>query len=348
MKPLKLQEFNGDQRREYVNTQQRFMAWRDAKARLNDLRGSMVWQTVSGADYLVRSAYDKQGIRKQTSLGPRSEATETFKQEYESARDEAKERFKQIDAVLDRQAAVNRALGLARVPLMGAKIIRAIDAIGALGTGLRIVGTNAIYAYEAAAGVTVDSELTTTGDIDLLFDSRGGLRFIVSDDISERSLLSALRNVDKSFERSRQTFRAQNSEGYLVDLIKPMRSHPSKPDPTQVGSDKVDLIASEIEGLVWLENAPTFESVAIDERGYPLNIVAVDPRVWAIHKHWISKRVDREPVKKLRDAEQAKVVGAIVATHFPHLPFVTEALRMLPIGVVEDAAPLFQPAASSE
>lgn len=336
-----MQEFNGDQRREYVNTQQRYAVWRDAKSRLNDLRGSMVWQTVNGADYLARSSYDKQGTRKQSSLGPRSTKTEAMKRDFESARVEAKERYKQIDTTMDRQAAVNRALGLGRVPLLGARIIRAIDGIGALGTGLRIVGTNALYAYEAAAGVMVDPGLTTTGDIDLLFDSRGGLRFIVSEDVSERSLLAALRNVDKSFERSRQAFRAQNADGYLVDLIKPMRAHPSKPDSTQIGRDAADLVASEIEGLVWLENAPTFEAMAIDERGYPLNIAAVDPRVWAIHKHWISKRLDREPVKKRRDAEQAKVAGAIVAGHFPHLPFDTDALRMLPIGVVADAAPLF-------
>jgi hypothetical protein len=338
---LKLQELNNDQRREVVNTQQRYAAWLDAKARLAEFRGSMVWQTVNGADYLARSAYTKQGVRKQTSLGPRSEATEAIKRDFERARDEAKARFKEIDTTLNRQAAINRALGLGRVPMMGARIIRALADIGALGAGLRIVGTNAIYAYEAVAGVTVDSGLTTTGDIDLLFDSRGGLRFIVSDDISERSLLAALRDVDKSFQRTRQTFRAQNAEGYLVDLIKPIRSHLSKRDEMQVGDDAADLVASEIEGLVWLENAPTFEAIAIDERGFPLKIVAVDPRVWAIHKHWIAQRLDRDPLKKQRDAEQAIVVGAIVARHLVHLPFEPSELRMLPLDLVEQARPLF-------
>jgi hypothetical protein len=53
-----------------------------------------------------------------------------------------------------RQAAVNRALGLGRVPLMNARIIRALDKSGLLGAGIRVVGTNAIYAYEAIAGGT--------------------------------------------------------------------------------------------------------------------------------------------------------------------------------------------------
>src|SRR5205085_732129 len=45
------------------------------------------------------------------------------------------------------------------VPLMGARIMRALDGFGMLGFGIRILGTNAIYAYEASSGVTVDPRL---------------------------------------------------------------------------------------------------------------------------------------------------------------------------------------------
>lgn len=341
MNQLKINDFNSDQRREFVNTQQRFQGWADAKSRLMAARGSMVWQTSKGSDYLVRSYYEKSGSRKQKSLGLRSSQTEQLKLAFENGRDEAKERFKEIDAALTRQAAINRALALGRVPMTSAKIIRALDDAGALGAGIRVVGTNAIYAYEAAAGIMVDPGLTTTGDIDLLFDSRGGLRFIVSEDISERSLMSVLKRVDKSFERSRQTFRAQNAEGYMVDLIKPMRNPPWKPDRTQLGADDADMVASEIEGLVWLENAPVFEAIAIDERGFPLRIAAADPRVFAAHKHWVSQRVDREPIKRRRDADQAVVVGGIVANYLTYLPFEVGELKMLPKAVAEDAAHLF-------
>lgn len=336
-----LQELNNDQRRELVNTQQRFMAWQDAHERLLATRGSMVWQTKKGADYLMRSYYEKSGARKQKSLGVRSEATETLKAEFERGRDEAKARFKTIDAVMDRQAAVNRAVLLGRVPLTSARIIRALDDTGALGAGIRVVGTNAIYAYEAAAGVMVDASITMTGDIDLLFDSRRGLRLVVPDAVSEQSLLQVLSSVDKSFARTKQSYRAQNADGYLVDLIKPMRNPPWKKERDSIGETQNDLTASEIEGLVWLENAPSFEATAIDERGYPLRIIAADPRVWAIHKRWVSLRIDRDPVKKRRDAEQAEVIGAIVAIHLPHLPVQADALRMLPKAVVDDAMAIF-------
>jgi hypothetical protein len=90
-----------------------------------------------------------------------------------------------------------------------------------LGAGIRVLGTSAMYAYEAAAGVHIDPGLATTEDIDLLFDSRGGLTFVANDEVSESSRLQIIKKVDHSFQRSTQTFRAVNRDGYLVDLIKP-------------------------------------------------------------------------------------------------------------------------------
>jgi hypothetical protein len=84
--------------------------------------------------------------------------------------------------------------------------------------------------------------------------------------------------------------------------------------------DPDDLIAVEIEGLAWLESAPTFESTAIDERGAPLRLVTPDPRVFAIHKLWMSRRPDREPLRRRRDADQARAVAALVAAFMPQLP----------------------------
>lgn len=340
---MNLNSFDNDQRREFVNTQQRFAAYRDVQARVRASRGSMVWIESKGTQYLARSYYEKSGLRKQTSLGPRSEQTERTKSEFERGRDEIRQRFKEISAALDRQAAINRALGLGRVPLTGARILRAVDLTETLGSGLRVVGTNAIFAYEAAAGVMVDPGLTATGDIDFLMDSRGGLRFVVSDDVAEKSLIKLLKSVDKSFERSQHQYRAQNAQGYMVDLIKPLRNTPWQADASQVGDGgNDDLTASEIAGLVWLENAPAFESMAIDERGFPLRIVAADPRVWAAHKLWVSQQLDRDPIKKKRDEQQAITIGAVIRDFMPHLPYDGDALKMLPKDVFDNAAALFR------
>jgi hypothetical protein len=336
-------ELNNDQRREAVNNRQRYAAYLEAKAQLQTYRGSMSWSEIKGRQYLVRSAYDKSGIRRQSSIGPRSPEIEATKREYDRGRLAAEQRFKDIKAVMVRQAALNRAVGLARVPLIGAKVIRALDDAGILGSGIRVLGTNAIYAYEAAAGVFVDPGLTATEDIDLLFDSREELSFMASEDVSERSLLRLLQKVDHSFEKSRQTFRAANRDGYFVDLIKPLRTPPWTADREKVGSDAGDLAAAEIEGLAWHESASAFEAVAIDEKGEPLRIVATDPRVWAAHKLWLSKRKDRDPVKRKRDETQARTIAQLVARYLPQLPFIPEQVKMLPKNVIDDAAPLFRP-----
>ncbi len=338
---MDFQELNNDQRREVVNSQQRFQALRHAKTTLDAQRGSVTWVESKGREYLARSYYDKAGLRKQSSLGARSPETEKMKADFEARRAAAENRWKNLRNTMDRQAAVNRALGLGRVPLIGARIMRALDGFGMLGAGIRILGTNAIYAYEASSGVRIDPGLATTEDIDLLFDARGRLTFVADDDVSDSSLLKILQRVDTSFERTKQTFRAVNRDGYLVDLIKPMQNPPWKEARDTVGSDPEDLNAVQIEGLDWLQNSPAFEAIAIDEKGEPVRIVAPDPRVWAAHKLWLSRRADREPLKRKRDEAQAEAVAALVTNYLTHLPFDAEQLRMLPKDVVDEATPLF-------
>lgn len=339
---LNMLELNNDQRRELINSRQRFEALRSAAARVAAYRGSMVWSRTKGADYLLHSFYDEAtGARRQRSLGVRGEETERKKAEFDSGRAEARARHEAALEVMVRQAAINRALGLGRVPLLGAKIIRALGDAGLLGRGLRVIGTHALYAYEAAAGAFIDPSLTTTEDIDLLFDSRAVLRFVATEEVTERGLIGLLKRVDRSFERTSHGFRAANDEGYLVDLVKPLRDPPWGEDCAALAADKNDLTAVEIEGLVWLENAPSFEAMAIDERGAPLKMVTVDPRAFAAHKLWVSRQSSRDPVKRIRDDAQARAVAKLVTTRLEHLVYRADELEMLPRAVFDAAAPLF-------
>ena len=337
-------ELDPDQSREMVNSRQRFQALRDAEARTRDFRGSMTWSTTKERDYLLRSAYDKTGRRRQVSLGPRTEDSERIKDQFELGRARASARLAELRQVMARQSSINRALGLARMPMMGARLLRALDRAGLLGTGIRVLGTNALYAYEAVAGLHLSSDILTTEDVDLLLDSRKRLTMVATDAIEETSLIALLRKVDPSFERTRQRFRATNKDGYLVDLIKPLREPPWGRDRGTVEpDDPSDLEAVEIAGLSWHESAPAFEAIAIDQRGEPLRIVASDPRVFAAHKLWLSGRADRDPIKRRRDNAQATAVAALVATYFPHLVYEAADLRMLPKPVFEAARPLFRP-----
>jgi hypothetical protein len=272
-------ELNADQRREAINTQQRFQALREARARARGYRGSMVWAKARGQEYLSRAGYDKLGRRRQSSLGRRSDETERVKAEFERGREVAKDRLYGLEQVMERQSAVNRALALGRMPRIAARILRVLDDSGLLERGIRVIGTNAIYAYEAAAGVHFDPGLMATEDIDFLLDSRARLAFVATDQLEAASLLRMLQRVDKSFTRTEQAFRAANRDGYVVDLVKALRNPPWSERRVAIGDDPNDLAAVEIEGLSWLESAPPFEATVIDERGEPLRLVTADPRV---------------------------------------------------------------------
>jgi len=334
-------ELNNDQRRELINTRQRFAVQREQAAKLHALRGSMVWSTTKGIDYLIHAYYRPDGTRRQASLGPRSEKTEHIKSEFEIKRATATDELNAINTVMKRQAAVNRALGLGRIPRLSARIIRALDKAGWLGTSLRIVGTHALFAYEAAAGVMFDAGLMTTEDVDLLYDSRNNLALTGKDEAADGSLLKVLQSVDHSFTRSKQTYRAVNRDGFLVDLIKPARNLPWRVDADKVSGDEDDLEAVAIEGLAWLESAPMFEAIAIDEMGVPLTLCACDPRAFAAHKLWLSREHGRDPLKRHRDRQQAEAVARLVKNYLPHLPFERETLRNLPKAIFDAALPMF-------
>lgn len=322
-----------------VNTRQRFEAWLIAKNRLANFRGSMVWSPTKGIDYLLRSSYSAASKRVQRSLGPRSDVTEAQKLQFNDGRAQALARMEAIETIMTRQAAINRAIGLGRVPALSAKIIRAVDYAGLLGNGLRIVGTHALYAYEAMASAMFEPAITTTEDIDFLQDSRASLGFSVTASLRGVSLIGLLQSIDASFERAPQPYRAINRDGFFVDLITPLPNPPWKHGTA--AADTADLQAIEIAGLAWLENAPSFEALAIDVQGRPCRVIAVDPRVFAAHKLWLSRRPDREPGMRRRDLAQAKAVATLTVRHFPHLPYEACDLCMLPLAQFEHARPLF-------
>jgi len=221
-------------------------------------------------------------------------------------------------------ARVNKALRLNRVPALVARIIRRLDKVGLLGRNVVIVGTNALYAYEAAAAMMVSSDLLATGDIDLLYDSRRRLDLAVDE---PGTLIGLLKKVDRSFAARRGAVSAANKDGYIVDLIAPRRNV-MRGDRQSVGDDE-DMMAAEIEGLVWLENTPKFERMVIGEDGMPLRMVVPDPRVFAAHKFWMAERPDRNRLKMDRDHAQAGT-ALVMAKSLPNMELDSPDLQALP------------------
>jgi hypothetical protein len=68
--------------------------------------------------------------------------------------------------------------------------------------------------------------------------------------------------------------------------------------------------------------------VALDGTTEPLT--APDPRVFSVHKAWLSTRFDRDPLKKPLHRGQPEIVARIVQEYFPHLLYTGEYMRFSP------------------
>jgi hypothetical protein len=323
---LELKPLTAEQRRQLIDTQQVYEGWRTANLESNRrFAGSMRWAHRDAKEYLLR----KVG-RTETSLGPRTKDTEAIYEAFARGRKDNSDRLAGLSARLNQLAPINVAMGLGRVPSIAGRILRACDERDLLGEQLIVVGTNALFAYEVQAGVQAESGLIASGDIDLLYDARKHISLAVKG-LATEGLVGVLKTIDGSFAPVRpRAFRAVNRDGYLVDLIRPEGKDVFRDDLRTGLSDLPDdLEGAAIFGLGWLVNSPKMEAVAIDEKGYPLRLVVIDPRAFALHKAWVSTRADREPLKAVRDMEQARAAAAI-ATRFLSKPFDSPELSALP------------------
>lgn len=317
-----------------IETRQLFEAWRYARRQEAAFSGAMTWKKVGASEYLIR-ILNRAG--KQKSLGPRSAETERIYVDFKTGKAKAAARVKQARDALAEQVKLNRAIGVGRMPLLPARIIRELSRRQLLGKNLIIVGTHAIYAYESLAAVRVPDRLMATGDLDVLWDARARLA-VAGGEEDAANILAALRAVDRTFERhDRQTYRAVSASGFYVDLIKAEASPPWRDERDRMAGD--DLTASPIINLKWLVNAPRIEVVAVDEKGLPVAITAPDPRAFALYKHWMGTQApDRDPAKRSRDVGQAQIVAGILRDYLPQFPMKPDMLRMFPEEVVRNAS----------
>ncbi len=335
-----IKDLTGEQRRQGIDAQQAWSVWRDANAeKQRRFMGGMRWAERASGDYLLR----KTGASER-SLGPRSAQTEEAFDAFIKGRAANREILTGVSKKLDQMAPVNRAMGLGRMPVTPARIVRRCDEKNLLGEQIFIVGTNALYAYEALAGIHFESGLIATADIDLLLDTRRQMSLVTSEGIRSDGLIGVLQKADRSFKALRnRSFRAVNKDGYLVDLICPQEKNVMRPGPVKALSAlNDDLEGAETFGLEWLINAPKVEAVVLDERGFPAPVVVVDPRVYALHKFWLSGRKDRSKIKAKRDLEQARAVWLVAKKYLqldfgaPDLSALPEALRQAPAGLCLD------------
>jgi hypothetical protein len=327
-------ELTAAQSREFIDSTQAFEAWMATEVRSSQFAGGMHWKKIGETEYLYRTSGGRGRAR---SLGPRSTKTDAIYREFQEGKTALATRGKSQLIAVNERARYCKAARINRVPRIVTAVLRELEVAGLLGHGLSVVGTNALYAYEAAAACQFDTSLLATSDMDLLWDARSRLELVQIEPGRALGLMDLLRRADVSFEPLRKdSFRAANKDGYLIDLIKPAPHPPWHAEQTRIGGQD-DLVAAELAELAWLQSSPRVTQIVIGDDGIPATMVVPDPRAFAVHKTWLCQQPHREPVKRDRDRLQAEAVASLVTGRLPNMPFEDEYLKAFPASVVAAA-----------
>jgi hypothetical protein len=320
----KPRELSAEQRRIAVDAVQLYEQFVELQKERQGYRGGLHWKKVGSKEYLVQTL-NREGAQK--SLGPRASETEQKYRTFVERKRALDRRLRSTGEEIRRRARFCVAAAVNRVPTLSADIVRLLDTNGLLGTRLVILGSHAMYAYEMAAGVQLASGLLQTDDLDTLLHTKHELE--LGGSVRSLGLLAILKKVDKTFELARpSSFRAVNAKGFMVDLIRAPLESTTGVRPTDKRLE-TDLIADPLHGLEWLTAVPTITQVVIAENGFPLRFVVPEPRVFALHKLWLSLQPTRNPIKRKRDFRQAEAIARL-AIDYLNLQFDDQSLNALP------------------
>ena len=249
--------------RELVNARATWKHYQDALRGAEQVRGSMVWKDVGGRTYLVR----KTAAGAQKSLGPRTAETEAMFASFQDRKEAAQARLKAMKLRMEEQRKLNRVYRVGRTPKAVVRIVAALEA-AKLEDQFMAIGTHAIYAYETAAGVQVDSGALATRDLDLLFDTRKRMAFVSSLNRNEdRSLIEVLRKADPTFRVMRgQLQTAVNDEGFEIDILR-RQGKDRAPHPMPMSDDEDDFWAVQIDQGEKILSGRRFEHLVVAPAG---------------------------------------------------------------------------------
>lgn len=304
-------ELKPDQTRQYIDAVAVFEALEEARSEARSTQGGMYWHAGPthnrAATYLVRTS--RTGAEK--SLGARSPETEQIYERFMARKRDNGERVLALTQQLEQHRRLNRALRVGRVEPLVVKLLSKLAATGLM-DHFRVVGTHALYAYETAAGVRLDTGVLSTRDIDLLWDTQKRVIFATRLARVDSSMLGVLKKVDPSFRlRKSQLYTAVNQDGFEVDIIRRMKvggdDHPIKLSTAEEGFYVVQ--APEAHKLLYTAG---FSQVLVATDGTMARMNTLNPQAFIRFKRWMASHPDRDPLKSRRDALQADAVQQLV------------------------------------
>lgn len=278
------------------------------KAQARPLAGGMYWKRQLEYEYLVKTTPNN----RQHRIGPRSPDTERTYDEFTARKSDVETRLKSLRAALADAERLNKALKVGRVPSVVVSVLQAIESAG-LGEHFTVVGTHALYAYEAAAGVRIVQGALATQDVDLLWDARKRVRFLTSMTKLDMSVLKVLQLADPSFQRKEgQSETAINAKGFEIDFLR-RQPEGDDPHPFRFSSTDDDLSPVQAIRASVLTNAKRFEQVVISVTGRMTVMRTIAPETFVSFKRWMADQTqNREEPKRRRDLRQAEIVQKLL------------------------------------
>ncbi|MBV8621071.1 MAG: hypothetical protein JOY84_19565 [Curvibacter sp.] len=311
---LEIPDLDPEAARQYIDARAAYTELERTRRNALQVRGGMVWKTVKGKDYLIRTTPEGG----QSSLGAKSEQTLAVFEKFTERKSTLTARLARLKESMAMHERLNRALRVGRMPNIAVAILNRISSAG-LDEHFRIVGTHALYAYEAAAGVRLGGDVTATRDIDLLWDTRKRVVFAQRLALDAPSMLEVLRKADKTFElREDQKYTAVNASGFEVDILR-REAEENDPHPIRLSESEDDFWVVQARRAADLQNAAAFSEVVVAINGTMARMHTIDPRAFADFKRWMSRQADREAVKRRRDMLQAQTVDLLIRERLPQM-----------------------------
>lgn len=301
-------ELSDNAARQAIDSSTVFGEFTRVKTQVQPYTGGMYWKRQGSYEYLVKTQPDNT----QRRVGPRSDDTEKIYTEFTTRKRQLEDRLKSLREALQDAERLNKALKVGRVPNVVASVLQTLEDAG-LGPHFTVVGTHALYAYEAAASVRIVQGALATQDVDLLWDARKRVRFISSLDRLDTSMLRVLQRADATFVRKEGQFEtAINAKGFEVVFLR-RQPEGDDPHPFRFSDDEDDLWPVQAVRAGVLTNAPRFEQVVISTTGRMTLMRTISPLAFIEFKRWMAAKVpQRLAAKRRRDQHQADIVQRLL------------------------------------
>ncbi|MRW88397.1 hypothetical protein GJ699_00165 [Duganella sp. FT80W] len=270
---FKIVPLNGDARRQYVNSRDVYSALDSVISEARQFEGRLFFRTQRGREYLVQEL--KRGGQK--GLGPRSPETEAVYQNFRHRKSELVDRISSLENKLKMHASLNCIHSLNRVDELLVGILRQFHRF-CLSDKICVVDTNAVWAYEAMAGVQVSSADALPVDFDLFYITQNSLTCLITEKVSRTSLLGMLRAVDKTFKHDPGSpgMTVVNDRGFRLRMLEVL-APTARQINNKISATDGRLFAA-LDAIGWLLSAPVVIGHIVGKKGTMVQMRAIDPR----------------------------------------------------------------------